>query len=166
MHLDTISAAGDATRPTTISELTEGERLLVSGFRRWILGWVENDAAHWKLVAHEFEAVFGPLGGKAALASFGRLVNILRLNACRSIEYHQPCCPCLGADEACLIVLVAAAQHGNGLLARAASEWLVSEAAAGDLLGCAALLAQALGEHLPALPDRGAPSPVSSRCLH
>jgi hypothetical protein len=165
MHLTSISTA-DPHRATMLSELTRPERLIVSAFRRWILGWVENDASHWKLVSHDFVEAFGPRGATGALASFGHFVNILRLNASRPIEYHHPCCPCLGVDEACLIVVVAACQHGDGVLARAAAGWLVTEEAAGDLLCSGNLLGRAMRDHLPALPNRALRAPSGSARLH
>jgi hypothetical protein len=165
MRLDSISTA-DPYRATMLSELTRPERLIVSAFRRWILGWIENDASHWKLVSHDFTEAFGPRSATAALASFGRFVNILRLNARRPIEYHQPCCPCLGVDEACLIVVMAASQQGDGVLARAAAGWLVTDEAAGDLLSCAALLGRTMRDHLPALPNRALQASAGSVRFH
>ena len=46
------------------------------------------------------------------LAGF-ELVDAIRRHARRGIQYHQPCCACLGADEACVLILVAAGQAGD-----------------------------------------------------
>jgi hypothetical protein len=148
------TAAADRSWPTLLRELSDGERLIVASFRRWIAGWVNDDPTQWRIVSREFTEIFGTTAAKAALASLGRLINVLRLNACRTIEYHQPCCPCLGVDEACLVVLVASCQSGAPRLARAASSWFVVEDAVGDLLSGAILLADAMRRRGLILPDR------------
>jgi hypothetical protein len=153
--------------PATIEALSEGEHLLVAAFRRWIVGWMENDPAHWRVVSHDFAGAFGTASAPTALAALGRFVNVLRLNARRTIRYHQPCCPCLGADEACLVVIVAACQNGAALLARAACGWLVVDDAVGDLMGDAARLGQTLRQHGIVLPDRSrTPVPAVPATLH
>ena len=49
----------------------------------------------------------------------------LVLWARRTIVYHQPCCACLGADEVCIISIVAALQNDATAAARAMAQWLM-----------------------------------------
>jgi hypothetical protein len=143
------------TWPTLVRELTMGEYLLVGSLRRWVIGWERNEPGQWRIVEREFADAFGRQDN-APLAMFGRMINVLRLNACRPFHYHQPCCPCLGAAEACFTVVVGACQTGDALLARAACGWLVHEGAIGDLLGPASLLADAMRRRGLLLPERAA----------
>lgn len=140
--------------PTTVAELEPAERFIVWSFRRWVLGWAQGNAEHWSLVWAEFTRQFGDQAGKDATAAFAGVIDVLRWRARRAIHHHQPCCPCLAADEVCILVLVAAAQHDHATLARAVSRWLVTPEAVPSLADAGTRLAQCMREHGLALPDR------------
>lgn len=140
--------------PTSMAELAPAERFVVWCFRRWVLGLRENNSGHWSLVWNEFARQLGACDGKAALSDFANLVRGLQCYARRTIHHHQPCCPCLGADEARIISLVAACQNGRTHLARALVEWMVEPDGAGELFEAAIRLAQVMRRHALNLPER------------
>lgn len=106
--------------PTSIQELTEGERLVLWAFRRWVSG-----REHLPMLAREFDRQFRQSESRPALIALDAALTTLTRNARRTIVYHQPCCACLGADEVCLISIVAALQNGAANAARAMAQWLV-----------------------------------------
>lgn len=163
--------APDVPWPTAFAELDPAERFIVWSFRRWVLGWSQGNADHWSLVWAEFNRQFGDQEGKTATAAFAGLIDVLRWRARRPIHHHQPCCPCLAADEICILVLVAAAQHGQRDLARAVAGWLVTPEAVGALADAGANLAHCMSQHGLALPERAsrgtsAPAPQPRAVLH
>ncbi len=140
--------------PTSMAELAPAERFIVWCFRRWVLGLRENNGGHWSLVWNEFARQLGAHDGKTALSDFANLIRGLQCHARRTIRHHEPCCPCLGADEAWVIRLVAACQHRQSHLARALVEWMVEPDGAGGLFEAAIRLAQAMQRHALNLPER------------
>ncbi|HEX6956680.1 MAG TPA: hypothetical protein VF194_01730 [Ferrovibrio sp.] len=106
--------------PTTTGELTEGERLVVWAFRRWVSG-----PEHLPMLAREFDRQFLRQEARPALFALDAALTGLSRHARRSIVYHQPCCACVGADEVCLVCIVAAQQAGATTAARAMAGWLV-----------------------------------------
>lgn len=106
--------------PTSIQELSEGERLVLWAFRRWVSG-----REHLPLLAREFDRQFRQAEARPALIALDAALAGLTRHARRTIVYHQPCCACLGADEVCLISIVAALQNGAVTAARAMAQWLV-----------------------------------------
>lgn len=106
--------------PTSVQELSEGERLVLWAFRRWVSG-----PEHLSMLAREFDRQFRRSDARPALLALDAALTGLSRHARRSIIYHQPCCACLGADEVCLISIVAALQADAGLAARSMARWLV-----------------------------------------
>jgi hypothetical protein len=106
--------------PTSIQELGEGERLVLWAFRRWVSG-----REHLPMLAREFDRQFRQSEARPALIALDGALVALTRHARRTIVYHQPCCACLGADEICLISIVAALQNGAVAAARAMSQWLL-----------------------------------------
>lgn len=158
--------------PTSLAELEPAERFIVWSFRRWVLGWSQGDADHWSLVWAELSRQFGEAAGRDATAAFAGLIDVLRWRARRAIHHHQPCCPCLAADEVCILVLIAAAQHEHAALAHAVSRWLVTPEAVDSLAGAGGRLADCMAQHGLSLPDRAtrgahaAPSRTALVALH
>ena len=109
-----------AVRPTTVQELAEGERLVLWAFRRWIGG-----PEHLPMLAREFDRQFRRSEARPALVALDAALTVLSRQARRTIVYHQPCCPCLGADEVCFLAIVAAMQAGAANASRAMAGWLV-----------------------------------------
>lgn len=110
----------EASELTCTGELTDAERLLVWSFRRWASG-----CDHRPLIRHAFAVQFGAGRGGEALHAFHHFMDVLRVGARRVIHYHLPCCPCLGADELRVLLLVASAQHGDGWSAAVVAGGLV-----------------------------------------
>lgn len=106
--------------PTSIQELCEGERLVLWAFRRWVSG-----REHLPMLAREFDRQFRQSEARPALIALDAALVGLTCHARRTIVCHQPCCACLGADEVCLISIVAALQNGATTAARAMAQWLV-----------------------------------------
>jgi hypothetical protein len=135
-------------------ELDSSERLIVWSFRRWVLGLRENRGEHWSLVWNEFTRLFGAREGKEALSGFAALLKGVQCHARRTIHHHQPCCPCLGDDEAAVMRLVAACQSHQLLRARSIAEWLVEPDGVGEILQAGTRLAHIMRQHALILPDR------------
>jgi hypothetical protein len=106
--------------PTSVQELNEGERLVLWAFRRWVSG-----REHLPMLAREFDRQFRQSEARPALIALDTALSELTRHARRTIVYHQPCCACLGADEVCLVSIVAALQNGAAAAARAMAQWLV-----------------------------------------
>lgn len=105
---------------TSVRELGEGERLVLWAFRRWVSG-----PEHLPMLAREFDRQFRRSDARPALVALDAALSVLCRQARRTIVYHQPCCPCLGADETCFLAVVAALQAGAAAEARARAPWLV-----------------------------------------
>ena len=141
--------------PTVMAELAPAEGFIVWSFRRWVLGLYENYGVHWDLVAKEFRRQMGSADSNAALASFAGVIRVLQIHARRRIRHYHPCCPALGADEAWMVCLIAACQHGAGRQARGLVEWMVGADGAGELMASAQGLARHMERHALVLPQRG-----------
>jgi hypothetical protein len=140
--------------PSVTRELSPPEYLLVASLRRWVAGLRQNNGAHWRVVSVEFAGAFGAAGGTEALAAFGRAAGLLQNHPREGLGCHLPCFPRLSIHEGCFMLLVAACQYGDARLARAASGWLVTEEAVGDLMTAAATLARAMRQRGLLLPRR------------
>lgn len=106
--------------PTSVQELTDGERLVIWAFRRWIAG-----PDHLPMLAREFDRQFRRAESRQALIALDLAMSLLTRHARRTIVHHQACCPCLAADEVCMISIVAALQNGADAAARAMAPWLL-----------------------------------------
>lgn len=106
--------------PTSVQELTEGERLVIWAFRRWIAG-----PDHLPMLAREFDRQFRRSESRQALIALDLAMSLLTRYARRTIMHHQACCPCLAADEVCMISIVAALQNDADAAARAMAPWLL-----------------------------------------
>lgn len=115
------AASGDIRAwPTSVQELAEAERLVLWSFRRWVSG-----PEQLPMLAREFDRQFRRSEAQPALLALDAALTGLSRHARRTIVYHQPCCPCLGADEVCFVSIVAALQGGAPQAARAMAQWLV-----------------------------------------
>lgn len=135
-------------------ELDPAEFLLVWALRRWALGLRENAGGHLTMVIQEFARQLDSAESDKALAGFAALMRGLQEHARRRICHHQPCCPCLGADEVWLVCLVGACQRGELCRARALAEWMVRGDGVGDLLDAGVRLGRAMGHHDLRIPCR------------
>lgn len=148
--------ARGAAWPTTLGELEAAERFVVWMFRRWVVASKNHDARQLDILAHEFRRQLGPADSREGMVAAFELVNTIRNHARRMIEYHQPCCSCLGPDEACVLTLVAAGQAGDEVLTAATAHWLVREEGQGILVANAMRLGAILADAALYLPRRGA----------
>ncbi len=146
--------------PAHLFELTPAEQLLLNGMRRWIAGWVCMSTEPWEHAWADFARHLGTREGRAAVAALAALVDTLRRHVRRSFHYHQPCCPCIGADEIRLVLLTGAAQRGERLRVEAMARWLVHEGAVGEILRHAAAIGAALARGGLVLPERAAGAAV------
>lgn len=155
-----MSTLEQTDRPTMLRELSVAEYLLVTAFRRWLAA-PPGEAAAWRVVQREFAGLLGAAQAGPALASFGRVVEAVRRHGNGGGRPHQPWCPWLAPEEACLLLIVGACQQGDGRLARAASGWLVAEEAVVEVMSSAVLLARTLREHGMTVLHRPAGAPVA-----
>ncbi|MFC3678235.1 hypothetical protein [Ferrovibrio xuzhouensis] len=117
----TAAPAGEIRAwPTSVQELAEAERLVLWSFRRWVSG-----PEQLPMLAREFDRQFRRSDARPALLALDAALTGLSRHARRTIVHHQPCCPCLGADEVCFVSIVAALQGGAPQAARAMAQWLV-----------------------------------------
>ena len=140
-------------RPRRLSELAPGEQLLLRSLRHWLVGYHTNDATHWAWVMHELERAFDAEVAHAILAGIEKVLRSICNYSRRPVQHHQPCCPCLGNDEALLMALVAACQaHDPRAAARIAVGFVGPADGVGDLIAAGSALGAALqrgGQHLP-----------------
>ena len=153
-------------QPDSAYDLAPAERFIVWSFRRWVLGLNENNGGHWSMVWNEFAKEMGARDGKAALSDFASLIRCLQLYARRKVYHHQPCCPCLGADEIWMFCLVSACQNQRPQLARSLAEWMVEPDGAAEIIKAATGVAQMMGRHALNLPVRTGAMPAGTDADH
>jgi len=142
------------TWPMTTTDLADGERFLVGSLRRWALGLTDNNGEHWRFVWHDFQNRMGARDGKAALASFAGMVAALQVHARRPLRHHHPCCPCVGADELRIVVLVAACQRRDMELAERLAAWMIEAHGTRQVLETGDSLAMLMCRHAIEVPLR------------
>ncbi len=124
-------------------------------------------AGCWPLVERAFRDACGAGESRAAACLLRILLQGLALGARRPLRLGMPGMAAPSHDEAALLQLIAAAQHGERALLEAGASWLARPVAA-TTLACAArglgeVLAQA-GAVLPApQPDQAVQRPLSGR---
>ena len=135
-----------------LSELAEAEAVLLRALRRWIVGSSSKDHRLCSLAWSDLAVAFGTEPGRDMLTAMIGMLREICGYARRPLEYHQPCCPCVCADEICILALVGACQREEMQTARRLAEWLVLREGAPGLLeaakGLGAVL-EAQGCHLP-----------------
>ncbi len=138
--------------PTSIQELSDGERLVLWAFRRWVSG-----REHLPMLAREFDRQFRQAEARPALIALDAALSVLTRHARRTIVYHQPCCACMGADEVCLISIIAALQNDADAAARAMSQWLLRSEGVDDFTAALEDFADCLAGSGHDLPYRTRP---------
>ena len=131
--------------PQSLSELGEAEALLLRSLRHWIVGLHHGDHDAWSMAWNALARSLGSRQARDAMGALSALVSALCGHARRRIAYHQPCCACLGPDEACLLALVTDCQAGELEAAKLRAAWLVEAAGVPVLLEASGRLAAALG---------------------
>ncbi len=142
-----------------LSELAEAEAVVLVALRRWIVGSRGQDPRLWSLAWNDLAAALGTEPGRDALTALIAIVRAICCSARRTIEYHQPCCPCVCADEICILALIGACQRGEVQAAEGLAEWLVLRDGMPKLLDGAGRLAAVLTAQGHRLPSRVEPAP-------
>ena len=140
--------------PTLTAELHSTEHLIVWSYRSWAMAIQSGGDQRWRLLRYEFRRQFGSACGEAALDRFSALMRQIGANARAPLRYHAPCCPCLGAQEVCVISLVAACHARQWSLARRIAACLVLADGVGAAIAAASAFADMMRRHLPAMPLR------------
>ncbi len=140
--------------PHELSELAEAEAVVLRALRRWIVGSSSKDPRLWSLAWNDLAVAFGTEPGREILTALIGMVREICGYARRPIEYHQPCCPCVCADEVCILALLGACQRAETQAARGLAEWLVRREGAPGLLESATRLVTVLASQGCRLPDR------------
>lgn len=143
-------------RPTRMQELSEGERLVVWSYRRWVVGMQTHEEGHWIRVWRELGCVLGTESARATLGGLQRMIREVAMHARRPVRLHPPCCGMICADELSLVALIAACQRRDHQQARRLAEWLVRAEGVGDLIEAGRIVADAMAGQRQLLPDRTA----------
>ena len=145
--------------PHELLQLAKAEAVVLRALRRWIVGSSGGDPRLWSLDWNDLALAFGTEPGRDILTALIGMVREICGYARRPIEYHQPCCPCVCADEVCILTLLGACQRAEMQTARGLAEWLFTCEGAPGLLEAARKLAVVLAARGCRLPDRGAAAP-------
>ena len=132
--------------------ISEAEHTLIWSFRHWVCGHVHGHARHWDLVWRHLRDVLGSEDGTRAVSALESVVRVICRHARRPVIYHEPHCPCLGADEQRLVTLIAACQRGGWRLAAVQAQQLIDAEGVGELIDAAARLARLLSAHRQHMP--------------
>jgi hypothetical protein len=141
---------------TWLTDLAEGEQLVVWAFRTWLEGSDSRPA-----LANAFLLHCGILNAEAAGKNFERLADTLACHSRRTLGFHRAECIAVSASERTLLALIAAVQADNRDYAAAVIRWLVPREAAADVERHATAFAGVLALSGLELPVRVAqPVPV------
>ena len=121
------------------------------------MGLSRHDHRHWAAAWDSLAAALGPVPAKPVLSGLTALIRVICEHARRPLQHHQPCCPCLAADEASLLALIADSQCGRSGAAQARALWLVRGEGAAPLREASEGLAEALSGAGLLFPDRALP---------
>ncbi|UEM19310.1 hypothetical protein JL100_019725 [Skermanella mucosa] len=141
-----------------IPEQEDAESLVVWAFRRWVMGVRHQAPDQWEMVLRGLRRRCGDPVAREAAVALAEMIEALRRTARRTVTHHQPCCRCVGDDEALLLVLLGACQQGDGPLARTAAQTLSGVAHPDGLLEGAMRFAEAFAVRGLMLPRRDMPT--------
>ena len=91
----------------------EPENLVVNGYRSWILGLIEKDAAHWEQAWNAHARSLGSDAARIALDGLQELIRTLGACATCPLRFHKPDTGHLCRDECLILGLIAGLQHGD-----------------------------------------------------
>lgn len=129
--------------PTGTDALDEGEWLIAWMFRHWVIG--HGDDRHWSMVWRDLAERYDTETASEAVTALATMVRVICENARRGFVYHQPCCPCLAADEYRLISFLGACRSGEARRAAGLAEWMVRVDGVGDLIEAGTRLVRIMG---------------------
>lgn len=108
---DDLQGAGEC--PAVRYLRREPENLVVNGYRSWILGLIERDAAHWEQAWNAHARSLGSESARIALDGLQELVRTLGVCATCPLRFHKPQTGHLCRDECLILGLIAGLQHGD-----------------------------------------------------
>jgi hypothetical protein len=152
-----------------IFERDDAETLTLWAFRRWVMGLRNGAPEQWETVWRGLQRRCGEAAGREATVALAEMVEELRRNARRTITHHQPCCSSIGDDETILLVLLAACQRGDVLLAETAAQALSGTLHTDALLLTSMRFAEAFHGRGLMLPYRDLPlttTPPAAASIH
>ncbi|MEQ8966545.1 MAG: hypothetical protein RID91_12020 [Azospirillaceae bacterium] len=133
-----------AADPADAADRTPADRLLLTAFRRWVVGWRDCRIEEWVAVWTAFHDALPRDRAANAVRALEGLFSTIGLNARRTLHHHQPRCPCVGPDEERLLALIGAAGGADPRTAEALAGALVRPEALAETLSRAHALAEAI----------------------
>lgn len=151
-----MTAGTEPTRvwPTLVADLHPSENLIVWSYRSWAMAIQAGGDQRWRMLRYEYRRQFGVGAGEGALDRFSVMMRQIGGHARAPMQYHMPCCPCLGEQEVGVMSLVAACQAREWALARRIASCLVDIDAVGSVIAAASGVADLMGRYLAPLPLR------------
>lgn len=153
----------DERLPTRLDQLAQGERLVVTAFRRWVAGCGNADGRELERAWSDLCFELGANPAREAMLALSRIVSTLRRSARRPIRHHEPLCMQLTADEVAIAALVASGQQEGTEEARSKAAWLVRPDGSAALAGGARALGDRLRDAGVLLPRRTGGRPAAER---
>jgi len=87
------------------------ERLVLEGFRRWVLGYASGDLAHWEEAWNLFAASLGPREARAVVDPLAKFVRCVRDWSVCPIACFPGGCRHICRQECFALAMVAASQN-------------------------------------------------------
>ena len=122
-----------------LDELEPSDAVLVAAFRYWAVGVSRWRTEAWVEVWEAFRGLCAPDATPAGVVrSFDAVMHVIGRHARREIQFHQPHCPCVDADERDFLRLVHALGRGEDREPRRIASEFVHPAGVAGLLasGC------------------------------
>jgi hypothetical protein len=129
--------------PAQTEALDETDRLIAWMFRHWVIG--HGDDRHWSVVWRDLAERYDGTTASEAVTALAAVVRVICENARRGFVYHQPCCPCLAADEYRLIAFFGACRNGEARRAAGLAEWIVRADGVGEMIEAGTRLVRTMG---------------------
>lgn len=153
--------------PLRTADISAAEALLLGLFRRWVVGALSRNPAHWERLWRDIGDQAGSARAPVVVAALEEWLCALARGSVRPITYHPPCCTVVSPDEDLLLRQVAYGQTGDRIAAARIGRILVDTAgAAGRLADAATDLGDSLlaaGLVLGTGRTPGADTPAASR---
>lgn len=129
-----------------MSELADGEALLVHAFRCTAAALTDSERADWSDVEGTLGRMARPGQRDAAVRAFASVIRVIGGEARAAVRFHVPGCPCLGRHEAIFVALCERVNAGQSGQAQATAQRLIHDRAIPRLLRrCNAFLARVDG---------------------
>lgn len=118
-----------------LDELEPADAVLVAAFRYWAVGVSRWRTEAWVEVWRAFRELCAADATPAEVVrSFDAVMQVIARHARREIQFHQPHCPCVDADELDFLRLVHALGRGEDRVPRRIAAGFVHPAEVDGLL--------------------------------